>query len=94
MTARVTKISDPRRISIGRQGATRESLARTHEQLRAKSCSWAATMRPIIEELAANGITTPTRMAKVLTARKVRTVRGSTHWQTVQVQRLLARLPK
>jgi hypothetical protein len=60
---------------------------------KAKAKARAADLLPVIAELRAVGITSATGIARALTERSIPTARGSKRWTTVQVQRVLARLP-
>lgn len=60
--------------------------------MKAKAISRASDVAPIIREIQASGITTAYGIAAALNQRGVPTVRSGAFWQTIQVQRLLAKL--
>lgn len=61
------------------------------DALKAKAVRRASEMLPVIREIQASGITTAAGIAAALNQRGVPTVRGGDFWQSVQVQRVLAR---
>jgi hypothetical protein len=58
----------------------------------ARANEWAADIAPVIQELRAAGITSPSEIAAALNARGVRTTWGHRHWYASQVAQLLKRL--
>jgi hypothetical protein len=56
------------------------------------ACKPVAELAPVIAELRAAGITTPTGIAAALVARGVRTTLGHRYWYPSQVAQLLKRL--
>jgi hypothetical protein len=62
-------------------------------EVRRKHANAKATeLEPIIAEIRAAGVTTPTGIAKALNARGIPTVRGKAEWRRLGVLRVLARL--
>jgi DNA invertase Pin-like site-specific DNA recombinase len=53
----------------------------------------ASDLKPVIDELRLEGVTSLHGLAKALTARSIPTARGSSEWSPMQVQRVLERLP-
>ena len=58
----------------------------------ARSAARAADLKPTIDELRANDVTTLSGLAEALTAKGIPTARGGARWSAVQVQRVLARI--
>ena len=69
-------------------GATGKALAKEHK---AKAAKFARSLRPVIKELASEGITTVRAVAEALNIRNIPTPRGG-KWHPTSVARLLARL--
>jgi hypothetical protein len=60
----------------------------------ARADARAIALAPVIAEIKASGITTPTAIAAALNKRRIRTVRGHRFWMTSQVRKLLDRLDR
>lgn len=67
-----------------------EDRARGHNRQRELAVQRAGSALAVIAELEAEGVTSPSALAKALTARGVATARGGTCWQPNQVKRVLA----
>jgi len=82
--ARGVKLGGPvenlKNAELGRQRAA--------ETRQAKAASRIADLRPVIDAIRAEGVTSATGIAKALNERSIPTTRGG-RWQAVQVQRLL-----
>jgi DNA invertase Pin-like site-specific DNA recombinase len=74
------RIENIKNAELGRQKAA--------EARQAKAASRTADLRPVVETIRAEGITTATGIANALNDRGIPTTRGG-RWQAVQVQRLL-----
>jgi DNA invertase Pin-like site-specific DNA recombinase len=62
------------------------------DAMAARSAARASDLKPTIDELRGNGITSLTALAQVLTAKGIPTARGGSEWTAVQVRRVLARI--
>lgn len=71
-----------------------EDRVRGHTRQRELAVQRAAAVLAIIGGLVAEGITTPSALAKALTKRGIPTARGGTRWQANQVKRVLALSPR
>jgi len=69
--------------------AERAAAARTN---RDRADTRAALLSTVIERLRADGVTSVTGIAKVLTERGIPTARGGSHWRATQVRNVMARL--
>jgi DNA invertase Pin-like site-specific DNA recombinase len=79
--ARGVKLGSPRaRQTISSARAARSAYARKAN----------AGTRAVIADIQSSGVTTLTGIARALAARGIKTPRGNTEWQPVQVARLLA----
>ena len=67
-------------------GQNGRKLAERNKQ---QASTFATSIFPTINEIRASGITTLNGIAQALTERQVKTFRGNTHWQAVQVRNLL-----
>jgi DNA invertase Pin-like site-specific DNA recombinase len=64
--------------------------ARGRARQREQAQQRAASILPLIADLRAAGVTSPTAIARALTEKGISTPKGATQWQPVQVRRLLA----
>jgi DNA invertase Pin-like site-specific DNA recombinase len=62
------------------------------DAMAARSAARADDLKPTINELRSNGITSLTGLAQALTTKGIPTARGGSEWTPVQVRRVLARL--
>jgi hypothetical protein len=60
----------------------------------ARADARAIALAPVIAEIKAQDITTPTAIAAALNKRRIRTARGHRYWMTSQVRKLLDRLDR
>lgn len=67
-----------------------EDRARGHTRQRELAAQRAGMALAVIAELVAEGIRSPSALAKALTVRGIATARGGTRWQAIQVRRALA----
>ena len=74
----------------GQRAPTEAEREASIKVMKAKADAFASDLSPILSELRAAGIVSATAIAKALNDRGITTRRGG-QWQTVQVQRLLAR---
>ncbi len=78
--ARGTKLGSPR---------AHETVAAARAVRSAQAQAQAANLAPVIREIRASGVATMAGIARVLEARGIKTSRGGSRWQAVQVSRVL-----
>ena len=83
-------ISQRTKVALAATKARGVTLGRAKEN-RAKARSFARSLKPVIKELAAEGITSVRGVAEALNKRNIPTPRGG-RWHPTSVARLLARL--